>query len=50
LSAPTVQEAFKKQIIRAVPTESPADAQAWLKSEIETWRKIVSEVKIELTD
>jgi tripartite-type tricarboxylate transporter receptor subunit TctC len=50
LNAPTVQEAFKKQIIRAVPTESPADAQAWLKSEIETWRKIVSEVKIELTD
>jgi tripartite-type tricarboxylate transporter receptor subunit TctC len=50
LNAPTVQEAFKKQIIRATPTESPADAQAWLKSEIDTWRKIVSEVKIELTD
>jgi tripartite-type tricarboxylate transporter receptor subunit TctC len=48
-SAP-VQEAFKKQNIRAVPTRSLADAKAWLGDEMAKWNKIVSEVKIELTD
>ena len=26
------------------------EAQAWLKAEIESWRKIISEVKIEMTE
>ena len=48
-SAP-VQEAFKKQVIRAVPTASLDEARTWLKNELATWTKIVSEVKVELTD
>jgi tripartite-type tricarboxylate transporter receptor subunit TctC len=43
-----VQEAFKKQLIQATPNQSPEEARAWLKSEIETWKKITSEVKIEM--
>lgn len=50
LKVPQVQEAFKKQLISATPSASVEDAQAWLKSEIDSWKKIVSEVKIDLTD
>jgi tripartite-type tricarboxylate transporter receptor subunit TctC len=50
LKAAPVQEAFKKQLISATPSASPDEAQTWLKGEIATWKKIVSEVKIELTD
>jgi tripartite-type tricarboxylate transporter receptor subunit TctC len=50
LQTPQVQEAFKKQLIRAVPNASPEEAQAWLKDELAKWRKIVSEVKIEMTE
>jgi len=45
-----VQEAFKKQLIRAVPNASPEEAQTWFKDELAKWRKIVSEVKIEMTE
>ena len=45
-----VQEAFKKQLIRPVPNASPEDAQTWFKDELAKWRKIVSEVKIEMTE
>jgi tripartite-type tricarboxylate transporter receptor subunit TctC len=44
------QETFKKQVMRAVPTKSPAEAKAWLKSERELWNKIVEEAKIDLAD
>jgi tripartite-type tricarboxylate transporter receptor subunit TctC len=50
LQQPAVLEVFKKQLISATPNPTPDEAQAWLKSEIGSWRKIVSEVKIELTD
>ena len=30
--------------------ESLDEAQRWLKSELETWRKITTEVKIEMTE
>jgi tripartite-type tricarboxylate transporter receptor subunit TctC len=50
LGTPQVQEAFRKQIIRAVPTGSPEEAQAWLRSEIDLWRRAADEVKIDLAD
>jgi tripartite-type tricarboxylate transporter receptor subunit TctC len=50
LKTTAVQEAFKKQLISAMPNTSPEEAQTWLKNEIASWRKIVAEVKIELTD
>jgi len=48
LESPQVLEAFKKQLIQPTPNASIEEAQAWLKSEIETWRKITKEVKIEM--
>jgi tripartite-type tricarboxylate transporter receptor subunit TctC len=48
MTAPAVQEAFKKQLIQATPNASPAEAQAWLKGEIDKWKKITSEVKVEM--
>jgi tripartite-type tricarboxylate transporter receptor subunit TctC len=50
MQTPQVQEAFKKQLIRAVPNASPEEAQTWFKDELAKWRKIVSEVKIEMTE
>ncbi len=47
LHAPEVSSAFKKQTFNIVPNTSLADAKAWLSQQIETWRKITSEVKIE---
>jgi tripartite-type tricarboxylate transporter receptor subunit TctC len=50
LQQPAVLEVFKKQLISATPNATPDEAQAWLKAQIESWRKITSEVKVELTD
>jgi tripartite-type tricarboxylate transporter receptor subunit TctC len=46
--APALQEAFKKQLVSVKPNVSLEEAQSWLKSEIESWKKITSEVKIEM--
>jgi tripartite-type tricarboxylate transporter receptor subunit TctC len=46
----SAKETFKKQVMRAVPTKSPAEAKAWLQSERELWNKIVEEAKIDLAD
>src|SRR5262245_35493068 len=43
-----VQEAFKKQLIEATPSKSPEEAKAWLANEIASWKKITSEIKIEM--
>jgi tripartite-type tricarboxylate transporter receptor subunit TctC len=48
MKASAVQDAFKKQLIEATPNSSPEEAQAWLKSEIDSWKKITSEVKVEM--
>ena len=45
---PAVQENFKKQMIRTVPTKSVADARTWLKDELTKWEKIVDELKLDL--
>jgi tripartite-type tricarboxylate transporter receptor subunit TctC len=47
MKAPAVQQAFEKQGFRTVPSASLAEAKTWLASEMETWRKITSEIKIE---
>lgn len=45
-SAP-VQEAFRKQMIKAVPNLSLADARAWNEMEVAHWRKLTETVKVE---
>jgi tripartite-type tricarboxylate transporter receptor subunit TctC len=46
--APQLQEAFKKQLVSVKPSASLEEAQSWLTGEIASWKKIVSEVKIEM--
>jgi len=48
LQTDQVKEAFAKQLIQATPSASPAEAQTWLNGELATWKKITSEVKIEM--
>jgi tripartite-type tricarboxylate transporter receptor subunit TctC len=50
LKAPQVIEAYDKQNINSRPSASLAEAQTWLQGEIAHWGKIVTEVKIDLTD
>jgi tripartite-type tricarboxylate transporter receptor subunit TctC len=50
LASAQVTTAFKQQMIRAVPSASIADAQAWNKAEVTYWKKVTDEVKIELPD
>src|SRR6266849_1952353 len=45
-NSPAVIDKLKVQVMRAVPTKSPAEAKAWLADEMALWRKIVAEVKI----
>jgi hypothetical protein len=33
-----------------VPTKSADEARTWLRGEMETWKKITDEVKIDLTE
>jgi tripartite-type tricarboxylate transporter receptor subunit TctC len=47
LKSPAMSEAFRKQGFVDDPNASLDDAKKWLAGEIERWRKITSEVKIE---
>jgi tripartite-type tricarboxylate transporter receptor subunit TctC len=47
MKTPEAADAFKRQTFNIVPNASLADAKTWLAHEIDTWRKITSEVKIE---
>jgi tripartite-type tricarboxylate transporter receptor subunit TctC len=47
---PQLQEGFGKQLVSVRPNPSLEDAQSWLKNELNTWRKITAEVKVELTE
>jgi len=49
-AAPQLQDGFKKQLVSVKPNASLDEARSWLNSELDTWRKNVAEVKIELTD
>ena len=48
LNSEAVQSTFKKQLIKAVPNASIADAQAWNKIETAHWKKLTEQVKIEI--
>lgn len=50
LDAPMVQDAYKKQNIRSGASRSLDEAKTWLASEIAGWKKITSEIKVDLTD
>ncbi len=50
LNSESVQAAFKKQMIKAVPNASIEDAQAWNRAEAAYWKKVTDEVKVELPD
>jgi tripartite-type tricarboxylate transporter receptor subunit TctC len=47
MHTPEASAAFSKQTFNIVPNASLADAKTWLAHEIEHWRKITSEVKVE---
>lgn len=47
LHTPEASSAFRKQAFNIVPNASLADAKTWLSQQIDTWRKITTEVKIE---
>ncbi len=47
---PDLKEAFDKQLVSIKVSESPDEAKAWLKGELDAWRKITSEVKIDLAE
>jgi tripartite-type tricarboxylate transporter receptor subunit TctC len=46
---PALQETFAKQFVSVRPNASLDEAQSWLKNELASWRKITSEVKIDMT-
>jgi tripartite-type tricarboxylate transporter receptor subunit TctC len=46
--AQQLKEAFAKQFVSIRPSASLAEAQTWLKGELNSWRKITSEVKIDV--
>ena len=47
LNAEPVQTTFKKQMIKAIPNASIAEAQAWAKVETAHWKTITEQVKID---
>ena len=47
---PLLQEAFAKQLVSIRPSPTLEEAQSWLKGELDNWRKITAEVKIEMTE
>ena len=47
---PALREAFDKQLVSIKVSDSPDEAKTWLKGELDAWRKITSEVKIDLAE
>jgi tripartite-type tricarboxylate transporter receptor subunit TctC len=50
LKSEAVTTAFKKQMIKAVPSASIDEAKAWDKTETAYWKKLTDEIKVELPD
>jgi len=50
VAAPAVQEKFKVQSLRPQPSTSVDDTKAFIAAEFAKWRKITSEVKIDLPE
>jgi tripartite-type tricarboxylate transporter receptor subunit TctC len=47
---PELKEAFAKQLVAIKVSDSPDEAKMWLKGELDAWRKITKEVKIDLAE
>jgi hypothetical protein len=45
-----LQEAFAKQLVSVKLSDSTDEAQTWLKGEIANWKKITTEIKIDLAE
>jgi hypothetical protein len=45
-----VATAFKKQMIKAAPSDSFEDAQAFNRAEMAYWKKVTDQVRVELPD
>jgi tripartite-type tricarboxylate transporter receptor subunit TctC len=50
VTSAAVQEKFKAQSLRAVPTSSPEEAKRFVRDEFALWNRITREVKIDLPD
>jgi tripartite-type tricarboxylate transporter receptor subunit TctC len=50
LASEPVETAFKKQMIKATPSGSLDDAQAFNRAEMAYWKKVTEQVKVELPD
>jgi tripartite-type tricarboxylate transporter receptor subunit TctC len=50
LRSEAVEAAFSKQMIRALPSASLEDAQAFDRAEMAYWKQVTDEVKVELPD
>jgi tripartite-type tricarboxylate transporter receptor subunit TctC len=50
LQSEAVESTFKKQMIRALPSASFEDAQAFDRAEAAYWKKVTEDVKVELPD
>jgi tripartite-type tricarboxylate transporter receptor subunit TctC len=50
MKTPAMSEAFRKQGFIDDPSKSLDDARKWINGEMDTWRKITGEVKIEITE
>src|SRR6266436_4249553 len=50
LESEAVATAFKKQMIKATPSSSFEDAQAFNRAEMAYWKKVTDQVKVELPD
>jgi tripartite-type tricarboxylate transporter receptor subunit TctC len=50
VTSAAVQEKFKAQSLRAVPTSSPEEAKTFVQDEFALWNRITREVKIDLPD
>jgi tripartite-type tricarboxylate transporter receptor subunit TctC len=50
LNSEPVQTSFRKQMIKAVPSASVEEAQAFDRAETAYWKKITEEVRVELPD
>lgn len=50
LGTPAVRRALEQQNFNIVPTESLEEAKSWLADEMNRWRKITADLKIEIPD
>jgi len=50
VTAPRARQILEQQSFHVVPTNSLDEAEAWLRSELRDWRKIVQETKIEASN